>query len=474
MERLAEGGTARQRLVVRLCMCMHALRSAGGAQLRTWPCPSVLRGHAGASRGKRSTVLKCSAAHSSRFAATVPAPHPKPPGSSRATPAFEGPARSEANNNFDSVGTAAGSFCGCEADAIRVPANSSSRNGADDFRLGCGTTGAWAGKGATTHEESVLPGADFLLANADLPLSDRRLRPRSTNDASVLGPESDYVLVAQEVSAVSSTAPITRLQTQHCPGARLLPARLSQHPALPIDLAFEHTMVEVTNLLSRGGALADLAFLSTGGIAHGEVLSPAESLALHVKALDVMSEGLATTARLTFGSVLPSFLHSVTPVVVRAEELRTRFSLLLKSAECVRSNLRARGEVAAAPARTNLGLAGRGRVSMLRHGEKQDSTSVCVEELLYRQALSTGREAAVDELLGNMPSSAILYFRARLLLEQLALEPLVGDADRGVLKKYTAGFAWRLQEIVASSAGSHLDPVIAGHASRKLGTPQVG
>ena len=72
---------------------------------------------------------------------------------------------------------------------------------------------------------------------------------------------------------------------------------------------------------------------------------------------------------------------------------------------------------------------------MLRHGEKQDSTSVCVEELLYRQALSTGREAAVDELLGNMPSSAILYFRARLLLEQLALEPLVGDADRGVLKK---------------------------------------
>ena len=36
---------------------------------------------------------------------------------------------------------------------------------------------------------------------------------------------------------------------------------------------------------------------------------------------------------------------------------------------------------------------------------------------------------------------------AKLLLEQLALEPQVGAADRAVLCKYAAGFAWRLQEI---------------------------
>lgn len=72
---------------------------------------------------------------------------------------------------------------------------------------------------------------------------------------------------------------------------------------------------------------------------------------------------------------------------------------------------------------------------------------VCVEEMLYRHALGMGREAAVDELLGKLASSCVLYARAKLLLEQLALEPQVGDADRAVLCKYAAGFAWRLQEI---------------------------
>ena len=72
---------------------------------------------------------------------------------------------------------------------------------------------------------------------------------------------------------------------------------------------------------------------------------------------------------------------------------------------------------------------------------------VCVEELLYRHALGMGREAAVDELLGKLGSSCLLYARAKLLLEQLALEPQVGAADRAVLCKYAAGFAWRLQEI---------------------------
>ena len=73
-----------------------------------------------------------------------------------------------------------------------------------------------------------------------------------------------------------------------------------------------------------------------------------------------------------------------------------------------------------------------------------DVRSVCVEEVLYRQALSMGREAAVDELLGQYEASATLYVRAKLTLEQLALEPSVGEEDRRVLQKYCAGFAWRL------------------------------
>ena len=77
-------------------------------------------------------------------------------------------------------------------------------------------------------------------------------------------------------------------------------------------------------------------------------------------------------------------------------------------------------------------------------GSDVDPMSVCVEEVLYRQALSMGREAAVDELLGQYEASATLYIRAKLTLEQLALEPMVGDADRQVLQKYGAGFAWRL------------------------------
>jgi len=75
------------------------------------------------------------------------------------------------------------------------------------------------------------------------------------------------------------------------------------------------------------------------------------------------------------------------------------------------------------------------------------TTTVCVEELLYGHALAMGREAAIDEMVGKLHTSRALYQRAKLLLEQLAEEPHVGQADRAVLSKYAAGFAWRLQEI---------------------------
>jgi len=77
---------------------------------------------------------------------------------------------------------------------------------------------------------------------------------------------------------------------------------------------------------------------------------------------------------------------------------------------------------------------------------------VCVEEILYRHALIMGREAAVDELLGKLERSCLLYQRAKLLLEQLAHEAEVGQADRAVLSKYAAGFAWRLYEVATKRA----------------------
>lgn len=76
-----------------------------------------------------------------------------------------------------------------------------------------------------------------------------------------------------------------------------------------------------------------------------------------------------------------------------------------------------------------------------------------MEELLYRHALSMGREAAVDELLGKLNDSFILYQRAKLLLLQLMHEPMVEDADRAVLGKYAAGFNWRLYEISQKQKG---------------------
>ena len=88
----------------------------------------------------------------------------------------------------------------------------------------------------------------------------------------------------------------------------------------------------------------------------------------------------------------------------------------------------ARGE-AAGPCRVPAGAARRVRARGPRRrrgvasggGGGERGSSVCVEEVLYRQALCMGREAAVDELLGQYEASATLYTRAKLTLEQVSL-----------------------------------------------------
>jgi len=181
----------------------------------------------------------------------------------------------------------------------------------------------------------------------------------------------------------------------------------------------DHELSLFSDLLQRSDALADLAEMSAQGGGTLGKFSTVEALALHVKALDVMHTALSAAQQLESLSA---------DAAAHAEALRARFVQLLKSAERVRGL-----------------LAADGMGSSLSAAASRET--VCVEELLYRHALNTGREAAVDELLGKLDASYTLYRRAKFLLLQLAQEPLVGPADRAVLNKYAAGFAWRLVEI---------------------------
>jgi len=230
---------------------------------------------------------------------------------------------------------------------------------------------------------------------------------------------------------------------------------------------FHRQLLELASLLARGGAIGELAALSVSGMAHGEALSPAEALALHVKALDLMSCGLALSGRLATSAPPPRLEAALGEALSQAEHLRGRFAPLLSSAEMCRaaasqyyasqqqlmqqqphagSRQAAAGGGAAVRDPSCAGSA-HGLAAAPAAMRLEQQPSVCVEELLYRQALCMGREAAVDELLEQYEASEALYRRAKLTLEQLATEPVVGEADRAILLKYSAGFAWRLHEM---------------------------
>jgi hypothetical protein len=84
-------------------------------------------------------------------------------------------------------------------------------------------------------------------------------------------------------------------------------------------------------------------------------------------------------------------------------------------------------------------------------------------ELLFATALSWGREAAVDELLGNQPRSCQLYARSGAVLSflcteaaALELEPPaeLAPADQARLRKYTAAMAARWAACAAAAKAS--------------------
>jgi len=188
--------------------------------------------------------------------------------------------------------------------------------------------------------------------------------------------------------------------------------------------------------LERALAVVALARTCTDGsaAARGVSFTTVEALALHVKALDLMQRCmLAQQQQQPQLLALAGAAVDPTSLPPHFEALRESFGELLLNAERIREQLRAEGCSA---------------------GQERASPTVCVEELLYRHALSMGREAAIDELLGKLHTSCSLYQQAKLLLEQLAHEPQVGSADRSVLSKYAAGFAWRLHEIAAKHAAA--------------------
>ncbi|EOD25598.1 hypothetical protein EMIHUDRAFT_457510 [Emiliania huxleyi CCMP1516] len=172
------------------------------------------------------------------------------------------------------------------------------------------------------------------------------------------------------------------------------------------------------------GSLFTHPFLYPPELSGGRPAFPSKALALHVKALDLTQQAMQLAP-----SQAPTAAGGSEALAPRDEAhedvMRERFSTLLERAEWIRQQLRLTASEAS----------------------RGGATTACVEELLYRHALGMGREAAVDEMVGKWAASRALYQRAKLLLEQLAEEPLVGAADRAVLSKYAAGFAWRLREI---------------------------
>jgi len=295
------------------------------------------------------------------------------------------------------------------------------------------------------------------------------------HDASLDGIDQEYVLIStrQLAATLPSASTLAQAAGVRCGGSYGTPGSVS-----PVSLeevsqrqaAIDQSQLELAAQLARAAALADLAQESADGgpMTYGESFTPVEALALHVKALATMQQCLATLQEQEPTSPLPQ-TPSQTPLLAalqqlpgaasggvdaRLQAIRVRFGELLQSAERIRNSLRTpRPEPAtrADPSPVIFAplLIGSPwiRIAGSASANSSNPQMVCVEEMLYRHALGMGREAAVDELLGKLASCCVLYARAKLLLEQLALEPQVGDADRAVLCKYAAGFAWRLQEI---------------------------
>ena len=190
----------------------------------------------------------------------------------------------------------------------------------------------------------------------------RRTTP-PCRDSSLGGSDSDYVLVSapgdgstspccerESAGGVGSVGgvpqpPALAFAPYAAPSAAefAVSAEDSPDPAAEEEAAYLQGLLDLANLLARGGAIADLATLSAEGMAHGEPLTAVEALALHVKALDLMSHGISVAERVaaTRNQTPDALLPAAAEAISQAEALRARGAGLLRSAEGVRAALAA-------------------------------------------------------------------------------------------------------------------------------------
>jgi len=88
-------------------------------------------------------------------------------------------------------------------------------------------------------------------------------------------------------------------------------------------------------------------------------------------------------------------------------------------------------------------------ISKLRSSEddKHPTNATSVEELIYNNALASGRDGAVKQLLGQNEAARTCYRSAGLLVETLLMEAGIGDEDRRILEGYVDAFAYRINEL---------------------------
>lgn len=212
-----------------------------------------------------------------------------------------------------------------------------------------------------------------------------------------------------------------------------------------------------------------LALQAAAGARQAASASPApqqalrETLSLHLAALQLLEQALEAAAAPAAAEAVPEADGSAgggseaaeAAVVAAAAQLQHEAASSMAAAEAAAEAL---GKAGREPSPTTVTPAAAAAAAEAE-GALPDPW-----DLLYASALAWGREAAVDELLGNQERSALLYARAGAALSFLAAEaaglalepPLeLAPPDRARLARYAAATAVRWAACAcAPAAGS--------------------
>jgi hypothetical protein len=173
----------------------------------------------------------------------------------------------------------------------------------------------------------------------------------------------------------------------------------------PIPATEEALLAESSTRESRAHVLVEMADNKM------EQALPAEAVVLYLKYMDILKgvvllcHQVCEHRKWPISAVVKSFL----------DRIQMRFSEVLNKCRNARQHLKP--------------------TDLLSNAEK----------LVFEQALSFGREAAVDEMLSNFRKAEYFYGLGIQLLELLQLDA-TDPADTRILREYISRFALRLQE----------------------------